>query len=799
MRPQWKQPKCVGFIALGLALLAAAPAALAQQPQIPNPSVETPDPQDATKPQGWYRQTYVNDENPPSPTGPWRYITNGTPGDTTHTGTHSVAVTGGNAGTIYSWEMEGQTAGKGATWDANLNPDNRGQGPFAVVVPGGLYRVSAWYKKTFVGGDSRLRYTFSNTAAGGNDDAAVWTGGSQVNVAADVVNEWVQLSAEVTAPAANNRLILRGYSVNVPAGQTIYWDDFSVELLGLPETFTGVVRNSQGEPIADAGVGARLEGANGLADPEAAVKTDAAGAFSLTLVKRPGNYVVQAWLPGNTASANVPLLAAGTPTNITYDPAPRANLAVGKPVVAFSSYHVDNNSQPPSDAVDGSLGTRWSSRGEDVITFPHFFVVDLGTPIDFGTTVQQINIWWETALANKYQIRVSNTPPDPAMSGLTGNHALALDFGTVIYDSPAGAATRNYNPASGQFVDVITGLTPATGRYIMLLSTERFGGFTNISVWEFQVFVPATVVTGRVVDSTGTAVPNAILVPLPAGSSTFSADAEGNFSITLPRTGAASNYFATALTGASVYAESAPFAITPEGETMNIGNITIGGPAPNEVPVGAAIDTYAAVAPGEDIDDSGNPRARAVDQDYTTRWSSASILDIDQNVTPTTPLYLVIDMGAAKTINTLIIDWETARPSQYRVQVASTYNFAGRSGGNWEDVRVSATPPDDNILFNWGGGDYIEIIRFPARSAQYIRIVMEKRLEPYTNFSIWEVQAANLAAPVIPLANALTALRIAGGLEAAPANISSLNVVTTGDSATVIDLLDVVELARQGQ
>jgi hypothetical protein len=53
---------------------------------------------------------------------------------------------------------------------------------------------------------------------------------------------------------------------------------------------------------------------------------------------------------------------------------------------------------------------------------------------------------------------------------------------------------------------------------------------------------------------------------------------------------------------------------------------------------------------------------------------------------------------------------------------------------------------------------------------------------------------------VQPFQMARKALAIAGGLaEAGAADLTDLNVVTTGDSATVIDLLDAVELVRQGK
>jgi len=63
----------------------------------------------------------------------------------------------------------------------------------------------------------------------------------------------------------------------------------------------------------------------------------------------------------------------------------------------------------------------------------------------------------------------------------------------------------------------------------------------------------------------------------------------------------------------------------------------------------------------------------------------------------------------------------------------------------------------------------------------------------------WVRMSSAVIAPA-PLARASRALRIAGGLEAAPAgaDFTALNPATSGDSATRIDILDAVTLARQG-
>jgi hypothetical protein len=61
-----------------------------------------------------------------------------------------------------------------------------------------------------------------------------------------------------------------------------------------------------------------------------------------------------------------------------------------------------------------------------------------------------------------------------------------------------------------------------------------------------------------------------------------------------------------------------------------------------------------------------------------------------------------------------------------------------------------------------------------------------------------DFDAVELTHVIVPMSGAMRALRIAGGLDAATMDdMTALNVVTTGTSAGVIDLLDAVELARE--
>ena len=123
-------------------------------------------------------------------------------------------------------------------------------------------------------------------------------------------------------------------------------------------------------------------------------------------------------------------------------------LSQGKTATASS---VENGSFPPSAAVDGNPGTRWSSAFSD----PQWLQVDLG-----GTaSVSQVVLQWEAAYATAFQIQTS-------ADGTAW---------TTIYSTTTGTGgTQTLN---------VTG----TGRYVRMYGTARATPY-GYSLWEFQVY-----------------------------------------------------------------------------------------------------------------------------------------------------------------------------------------------------------------------------------------------------------------------------------------------------------------------
>ncbi|MBO0881007.1 MAG: discoidin domain-containing protein, partial [Mycobacterium sp.] len=112
---------------------------------------------------------------------------------------------------------------------------------------------------------------------------------------------------------------------------------------------------------------------------------------------------------------------------------------------------VENAGTPASAAVDGNLGSRWSSAFSD----PQWLQVDLGST----QSICGVQLNWEAAYAKSYQIQTSND---------------ATNW-TTIYSTTTG-------PGSVENLTV-TG----SGRYIRMYGTTRATAY-GYSLWEFAVF-----------------------------------------------------------------------------------------------------------------------------------------------------------------------------------------------------------------------------------------------------------------------------------------------------------------------
>jgi beta-glucanase (GH16 family) len=116
-----------------------------------------------------------------------------------------------------------------------------------------------------------------------------------------------------------------------------------------------------------------------------------------------------------------------------------------------TSSTAENVSFGAANAVDGDLGTRWSSAFAD----PQWLQVDLGA----SHPISQVVINWEAAYATGFQLQTS---PDGSAW-------------TTVYTATNASGGNQTLPVSG------------TGRYVRLYGTTRATQY-GYSLWEFQVF-----------------------------------------------------------------------------------------------------------------------------------------------------------------------------------------------------------------------------------------------------------------------------------------------------------------------
>jgi beta-galactosidase len=155
--------------------------------------------------------------------------------------------------------------------------------------------------------------------------------------------------------------------------------------------------------------------------------------------------------PTSRATATATATARATPrptATATPRPTGATLLSPGRPVVASS---IENSTRAASNAVDGSLTTRWSSAFSD----PQWIYVDLGA----SRAVSRVVLTWQTAYGRAYQIQTSND---------------ALNW-TPVYSTATGDGGTDDLTVSGN------------GRYVRMHGTVRATGY-GYSLFELQVY-----------------------------------------------------------------------------------------------------------------------------------------------------------------------------------------------------------------------------------------------------------------------------------------------------------------------
>ncbi len=166
-----------------------------------------------------------------------------------------------------------------------------------------------------------------------------------------------------------------------------------------------------------------------------------------------GNYSVGATVdPDNTVDECVETDNSFSSQLTVYPqpPIPPVNLALNKPVTVTS---VEKTGLEGSKAVDGNMGTRWSSAFSD----PQSITIDLGAMYQ----IDEVVLYWETAYAKEYYLKISND-------------------GSVWTD------VNHETNGSGGIAHISVG---ANAQFVQMLGIQRATQY-GYSIWEIEVHGP---------------------------------------------------------------------------------------------------------------------------------------------------------------------------------------------------------------------------------------------------------------------------------------------------------------------
>ena len=264
--------------------------------------------------------------------------------------------------------------------------------------------------------------------------------------------------------------------------------------------------------------------------------------------------IVSALLVFALAAALLPNLKVG---------AQATNLALGKTVVCSASPQF-----PCAEAVDGNLGTRWSSvAGLD----PQWLYVDLGST----QTLSSVIIRWETAYATAFQIQLSND---------------ATNW-TNVYSTTTGTGGVQTLNISG------------SGRYVRFYGTARATAY-GYSFWEFEVYGGVPAPTNTLTRT------NTVSAATATRTSTAGPTSTATRTSTRTNTPAITSTFTRTLTGL-------PW--TPTATRTNTATAT------TAAGCGATNVALGKTTTASSLENAGTPASSAVDGNTTaTRWSSAA-------------------------------------------------------------------------------------------------------------------------------------------------------------------------------
>ena len=352
--------------------------------------------------------------------------------------------------------------------------------------------------------------------------------------------------------------------------------------------------------------------------------------------------VVVSNVAGSVTSANATLTVTGLTSGSggtggtggsTGTTAANANLALAATATASG---VESNAYPPSNAIDGNLGSRWSSAFVD----PSWIALDLGSPQTFNRVVLR----WENAHAIAYEIDVSNDNQN---------------------------WTSVYTQTASQGGDEDIGFPAVNARYVRMYGTQRSTQY-GYSLYEFEIYNTTNTPKFAI-----TATANGSGTVAPAGASQVYQGADPSFSFT-----PASGYAVTdvVVDGQDIGPQQAAYTFRDVQATHNIA-VTFG-------PLSASVNlAQGTTATASGVEGAAYPPSNAIDGNLNTRWSSAFV----------DPSWITVDLGTIKSFNRVVLDWQNAFGVAYQIQTSTdnqnwTTVFTQSAGqGGTEDITFATT------------------------------------------------------------------------------------------------------------
>src|SRR5450755_1907936 len=386
------------------------------------------------------------------------------------------------------------------------------------------------------------------------------------------------------------------------------------------------------------------------------------------------------------------------------------NLALNKTATASS---LENAGSPASNAVDGNLGTRWSSAFSD----PQWLEADLGST----QSICQVTLNWEAAYATAFQIQTS---PD----GTTW---------TSIYSTTTGTG--------GTQTLAVTG----SGRYIRMYGTTRATPY-GYSLWEFSVYGPASgggtcgttdaalnkPATASSLENAGFPASNAVDGNLGTRWSSAFSDPQW-LEVDL---GSTQSICQVTLNWEAAYGKAFQIQTSPDGTTWtpvystttgtggtqtlavtgsgryirmygtargtqygySLYEFSVYGPASGGGTCGTTNVALNKTATASSLENAGFPASNAVDGNLGTRWSSAF----------SDPQWLEVDLGSTQSICQVTLNWEAAYGKAFQIQTSP-------DGSTWTTIYSTTTGTGGTqTLAVTGSGRYIRMYG-TARGTQY--------------------------------------------------------------------------------